>query len=399
MASPIVLLRDARWLTPSRARAYFLVWLLLQIALAAAFATQFQRAAEAAGGKPVAADFMTFWSAARMGVLSGPNAAYNDAARTALQHAAGALGPGGHYAYWYPPPFLLLTLPLGLVGYIPAICAFLAGGYALLIATLRRILPSPWGVTALILSPVMMLNTVIGQNGAYTATCFGAAMLLLERTPAAAGACLGLLVVKPHLAVLIPIALAAARRWRAFVSCGATAVLLCALSWATLGTGVWQAFLTHSREATATLENFAEDWPKIQSVFSAVRLLHGSIPLAYTLQALCAAAAAITVALIARRRPGAGPEIATLVTAALLTTPYVFDYDLTCLLVPMAYIGACATRGVWLPWEKILLLLLFVLPAGIRAVAMNYGVPIIPLALATLLAVCARRAKRENASF
>jgi hypothetical protein len=140
-----------------------------------------------------------------------------------------------------------------------------------------------------------------------------------------------------------------------------------------LGTGVWQAFLTHSREATATLENFAEDWPKIQSVFSAVRLLHGSIPLAYTLQALCAAAAAITVALIARRRPGAGPEIATLVTAALLTTPYVFDYDLTCLLVPMAYIGACATRGVWLPWEKILLLLLFVLPAGTRAVAMNYG--------------------------
>jgi hypothetical protein len=386
--------RPSFMLTRARIRAYLSIWLILQCGIAVSMAMSFQRASAAQGGKPVAADFMTFWSAARMAVLHGPASAYDDAARAVLQHSAGALGgdPGGHYAYWYPPTFLLLTLPLGLVGYVPALCAFLAAGYALLIATLRRIAGDPLVTIALIASPAMLLNTIIGQNGSLTASCFAGAMLLLERAPVAAGACLGFLVCKPHLAVLIPLALAAAGRWRAFFACGGMALLLCAASLLWLGPQVWWLFMAHSAEARAALEYFPEDWAKIQSMFSAARLLGASVTLAYGLHALVAVGAAYLLWRVARKRPGAEAEMAVLTVSALLATPYMFDYDLVCLLVPMAWLCRAGIAGGWRSWEKIVLLLVYVLPLVARFSAGRFGVPLIPVPLVALLLVCARRA-------
>jgi hypothetical protein len=216
-------------------------------------------------------------------------------------------------------------------------------------------------------------------------------MVLLERRPMLGGACLGLLVCKPHLAVAAPLALAAARRWRALAGWAATAFGLCAVSWLVLGNATWVLFLRHASEARTVLEYLSDDWPKIQSVYTAVRLLHGGNMLATALHAAAALASLAVLLSVARRRPGAGPEIATLVVVSLLCTPYVFDYDLTCLLVPMAFIAGVALRDGWLGWEKTLLLVLYGLPLVARLAAMHAGLPLVPPALACLLAVCARR--------
>jgi hypothetical protein len=390
--------RDAPWLTGQRARAYLSLWLVLLLAVAVDMGFSFHAASLAEGGKPVASDFMTFWSASRMAVLHGPAAAYDDAGRVALQRASGAFGgePGGHYAYWYPPPFLLVSLPLGAFGYVTALCGFLAVGMAVFLACIRRVLRSRHGVIALVASPAMLLNTMIGQNGAVTASCFAGAMLFLESAPGLAGVCLGLLVCKPHLALVIPLGLAAARRWTALLACGSTAAVLCAASYVLLGAQVWRAFLAHSAEARIVLETYQPDWAKIQSVFSAVRLLGGPVALAYGLHAVCAAGAAWVLWRVARARPGAGAEIATLTVCALIATPYMFDYDLTCLLVPMAWIGAAALAGGWRPWEKTVLLLIYALPLAARVVAGRFAVPLIPLPLLALLLLCARRALAQG---
>jgi hypothetical protein len=397
MRRVVAFVRDAEWLSAERARGYFVIWLTLQAGIAIYMAFSFHAASVAESGRPVASDFMTFWSAARMVVLHGPLAAYDDTGRALLQRAAGAMGtePGAHYAYWYPPPFLLLSLPLGLVGYVAALSGFLAAGYAALIVCLRRLLPSAIGVAALIASPVMLLNTIIGQNGALTASCFAGAALLLDAAPVWAGACLGLLVCKPHLAILVPLALAAAGRWRAFVSCGATALALCAASLLCFGAGAWRLFLSHSGEARTVLENYPVDWAKIQSVFSAARLLGGSIATAYSVHAVCALAAAMVVWQVARARPGAAIEMAVLTVGALIVTPYMFDYDLVCLLVPMACVSALALHGRWLAWEKAVLLLVYVLPLAARMVATNFGWPLMPVPMFLLLFICARRGLRR----
>ncbi len=393
MRRVVAFVRDAEWLSAERARGYFVIWLILQAGIAIYMAFSFHAASVAEAGRPVASDFFAFWTAGRVTILFGRLAAYDNGTLAAFQHAYGAFGGdvSGYYAFWYPPPFLLLILPLGLVGYVPALIGFLATGIAALIACLRRLLPSVMGVAALIASPVMLLNTIIGQNGALTASCFAGAALLLETAPVSAGACLGLLVCKPHLAILVPLALAAAGRWRAFISCGGTALALCAASFLCFGAGAWRLFLSHSDEARTVLENYPVDWAKIQSVFSAMRLLGGSIATAYSVHAACALAAAIVVWRVARARPGAAIEIAVLTVGALIATPYMFDYDLVCLLVPMACVGALALHARWLAWEKAVLLLVYVLPLAARMVATNYGWPLMPVPMFLLLIICARR--------
>ena len=71
---------------------------------------------------------------------------------------------------------------------------------------------------ALLAAPAVFINAVGGQNGTWTAALFGGGLSLLERRPLLAGGLLGLLIYKPQLALLIPVALLAGRHWRAFAA-------------------------------------------------------------------------------------------------------------------------------------------------------------------------------------
>jgi hypothetical protein len=402
-------LRTGAWATPSRLRGYVIILLLAQMAIAAGMGLAFAHYATAHGGKPVATDFMTFWSAARLAVLHGGAAAYDDATRIALQRASGAMEPADHYAYWYPPPFLLLTLPLGLLPYTAAAILFLALGYLALWLALRRIAPSGGAALALLFSPVMLLNTLTGQNASFTCAIFGAALIWLDRRPRLAGAVLGLLVCKPHFAVLAPLLLLVSRRWRAFSGFAASATTLIAISGVALGPDSWLAFLSHSREAMAILQNYSVDWSKIQSVFAGARLLGASASLALLLQ-LALAAAVVTLLLwrhlgawLQRPLPSAprgegASDMAMLAVAGLLAAPYMFDYDLVCLLAPMAYLLAEQKRSGPRSWELTLIAILYVLPILVRGLAVAYAIPLVPPALLAFLLVLNRRRHTATAA-
>src|SRR5258706_16321345 len=64
-------------------------------------------------------------------------------------------------------------------------------------------------------APAVFVNAVRGQNGTWTAALCGGGLSLLERRPLLAGGLLGLLIYKPQLGLLIPVALLAGRHWRA----------------------------------------------------------------------------------------------------------------------------------------------------------------------------------------
>jgi hypothetical protein len=79
--------------------------------------------------------------------------------------------------------------------------------------------------------------------------------------------------------------------------------------------------------------------------------------------------------------------------AACLVTPFLLDYDLMLLAVPLAWVAAQAERGGdYLTWEKLILAMAFVLPLAARTMSLRLGVPVTPLAVAALLAVVVRRA-------
>ncbi len=158
-----------------------------------------------------------------------------------------------------------------------------------------------------------------------------------------------------------------------------------------LGSATWSSFRTGSHLARVALEQgFVEPF-KMQSVFAALRLLHAGIWFAYAAQGLTALAACAVLARIAARRPDVQAELVLLVPATLLCTPFVLDYDLTCLAVPVAWVARAASRTGWLAWEKIVLLAAYALPLVARPMAMATSLSPAPFVIAALLLVAARR--------
>ena len=79
---------------------------------------------------------------------------------------------------------------------------------------MRRLAPSAQFTWLALAFPSTLLTIVYGQNGFLSVIFLGGGLVLLDRSPIAAGIFLGFMTYKPQLALLIPIALAAGRRWQ-----------------------------------------------------------------------------------------------------------------------------------------------------------------------------------------
>ena len=396
-------LGSARWLDGVRARAY---GRMLALFMAAGLA--FDWVSTAMGhhpwgrlmgppGKPQATDFLAFWAAGRRALDLGGLAAYDLPGLSSLEHATAILDPGSLLAFFYPPSFLLLCLPFAALPYMAGFAAFVACQSAALATSLRRILPRGWGTLPVLAFPGLLMNAATGQNGFWSAACFGWGLVWLEARPVAAGACLGMLVIKPHLALLLPFVLAASRRWRVLLSCAATAGAWLALSWVVLGRGAWRGFFAAAPAIRAALESHREDWGKLQSLFATVRLCGGPLTLAYAAQALLTAAVAGAAVALAWRRPGGGAEIAVLAAACMLCTPHLLDYDLAVTGVPLAWLACRAAAHGWLPYEKIGAGLAFLWPLVARMATTDWALPLAPFVLGGLYALVCRRVLHEQA--
>jgi hypothetical protein len=380
----------ADWLTAARARAWCRVLALLSLATVVWYLATSHGGADAFG-RPLGTDFVSFWTAGRAALAGQAASAYDTARHAAAERALFARA--GDYAFFYPPPFLLVCTALAALPYPVALTVWLAAGLALVWACLRRLLPRPWAVLPILAAPALLVAAGHGQTALLTTACLGWSMILAERRPLLAGACLGLLVAKPHLLLSIPLALAASRRWHMLAGAVAGASGICALSWLLLGAGTWRGFRDVLPDMRAMLEHGLVGHWKLVSAFAAIRLLHGGIAAAYAAQAVTALAGCVVLAGAVRGRPGAAAEGALRAAAAPLCAPLLLDYDLACLLPALAWVTGEATRGFWLRWEKLVLLAGYALPLLARPVALVFGLPLAPPVLLALLLVVARRAR------
>jgi hypothetical protein len=390
-----VLLRDADWLDPSRARAYARILAGVQLLGLIGLLLSAQNGLDLRG-EPVGTDFVSFWTAARL-ALSGASASVYD---PAIHHAAeqAVFGPAlDWYAFFYPPVYLLYVLPLGLLPYFAALAVWLGAtlaGYAL---TIRQAAAKSFGILPILAFPAVLSTLGHGQNAFLTTALFAGGALLLERRPGIAGLILGALCYKPQMAMLVPLALAVAGRWRALAGFAAGVLILAGLSWLAFGEAAWRAFLAENVLARATLEQGLVDPAKMQSAFAALRVVGAPLPLAYGVQALVSLAAVAVMIRLLRRTPDALSQMAVTAVAGLLATPFVLDYDFTLLALPLAVVLSRALRGKFLPFEKSALLAAYLLPAVARPLALFADAPLSPLVLALFLAVLAQRVNKEAA--
>jgi len=341
----------------------------------------------------LAVDFTCSYSAGRLALQGRAASAYDVKAIYTEQHADRAMSASGVEPMYYPPPYLLLCLPLGLLPYWWALALFLAAGFVPLLIALRTLLPQGVSLLPALAFPGMLVNAGSGQNGFFSAACFAWFTVWADTRPYLAGACFGLLACKPHFAMLAPLALLVAGRWRAIAGAALTFTGICLLSLAVFGPDTWLAFFDSFRQAGRDLTGGVIDQTKIQSTFMAVRLLGGGLPVAAVIQAAVSLAAIAVLIRFARRRASGRDFGAVLTASALLGTPYLCDYDLVC-MAPALAVGLA--RGVaegWRKWDKLFLLAAYLSPLLTRGVASRTGLQLAPVAMAMLLAVVARPPK------
>jgi glycosyl transferase family 87 len=344
-------------------------------------------------GKPIGCDFMEFWSAARLALEGRPEAAFDGAAITAVQHAAVPFLPNIWLPWHYPPTFLLVVVPLGLLPYPAALAAFALSTAVLWAALVPHILPDrrAWIVAAA--APAGLINLIDGQNGLLTAALAGFALVWLERRPVAAGILIGLLAVKPHLALLFPLALLAEGRWRSIAAAAATVLALCAASLVAFGWASWAAFLDHLPISLAMIDQATVLWGKMASPFGFARSLGAPEIVARVLQGAVALFAAGCVWRVWRRR-GAPFEAkaATLLAGSLLVSPYMFYYDLTWAALAIAWLAKLALRDGFERGEREIFLFAWLAPALMPPVQLLTSVQLGFPAVLLLLVAAVRRA-------
>src|SRR5277367_4086595 len=371
---------------------FFLPRLLFLSYLGLAAMGLVQMSAQTPAKKSLAPDFVLPWAASSLALSGHPQDVYVQDKQWAAEKAA-AHNPNLGYTNWpYPPTYLVVALPTSLIPYRWSLLIWLTATLSAYCLVIWAIVPDPDALWIALAFPGTALNALAGQNGFLTTALFGAGLLLLRKKPIRAGVMFGLLTFKPQLG-LVPLVLIATRRWRAIAAAAFTAIAFAAVSRMMFGVGTWAAFLHGLPESSRLLNTGKMGWGKIQSVFGGLRLLgFGSGP-AYSVSVIVALVSA-TIAVIVWRshRVPFAIKAAALVTATLLVTPYVVDYDFVLLALPIAWMARDGAQNGFLPWEKPILLMTWLLPLFARWLALTASIPLAPLVIAILLACIARRA-------
>jgi hypothetical protein len=382
---------DAHWLNRERLVLYPSLILVLFLLLGLLWVLMSLKMVDT-NGSVFCNDFITFWSASYLALAGHAQDAYNTSLLFKVQQIT-APASKTIFIWFYPPPFFLVVLPLALLPYIAAYWSFILSTLSIYLLVLRRIVRGKTAMLCIVSFSGLWVNLLSGQNAFLTAALCGAALLTLERRPVLAGLFIGLLAIKPHLALLFPVALIAIGAWRSLVTAALTAVTFTALGTITLGPAVLTGFIEKLGSARLFMENESIIWRKMPSVFAFMRLLGIPVLWAYFAHFLVAVVAVVVVWFVWRRCQDWNLRGAVLMTATFLVSPYVFDYDLAWLAFPVAWLGLDGLRNGWFRGEREVLVVAWLLPMllvlqKITALSVQVG----PLVLCCLLWMAYRRA-------
>src|SRR5713226_9567232 len=246
-------------------------------------------------------DFDGFYIAAQMVWRGTIEQAYHFATMLPMQQQ---LDPNGsvYFLPWtYPPQFDLVVAPLAFLPLGTAYCLFTTGTLVLYLVTLRQVAGDCFALVLLLLFPAFAMTIGSGQNSFLTGTLIGLVCLNMRRRQSLAGLSLGLMVIKPHLAVAFALYTLVARRWKAALVAAATVVVTSALATVLLGAGIWTAFFEGVQESRIFLESGLYPTHRMISSYAALRSFGFPTWAAFAGQAVTAILALAVVWLAIRR--------------------------------------------------------------------------------------------------
>jgi hypothetical protein len=274
-------------------------------------------------------DFVNVHSSGLLALQGKLAILYDPAAYGAFQSAAYDNGLRAHN-YSYPPVTLLYTWMFALLPYPAAAILWLAGTGALFAAAARPYLArAGLPIWAALAAPACLVNLWAGHYGFLIGALWLAAFYHLPRRPILAGVLLGLMVVKPHLAVLAPLVLLVRRDWTAIAAAAVTAGVLVALSAAIFGIDLWVTYVTETSRLQAAMVDDTGSFfiTMMPTATPALALLGVPLAAAAAVQVVLGiGAAALLLWKLPRDPMDAGLAAAA---ATFLVLPYGFAYDMT----------------------------------------------------------------------
>ena len=196
--------------------------------------------------------------------------------------------------------------------------------------------------------------------------------------------------------MVLPLALLVTGRWKMIAAAAGGTLSLLAVSYLAFGAEAWRGFFDVAAFARSALEGRMIGDEKMQSAFAAVRVLGGSVTLAWTAQGVVTLAACGAMALGLRKTGDVATQAAIASCAALLATPYLYDYDLMLAALPLLWLFREGRRTGFLPWEKSVMIAAFLLPLVSRLIGGAIHVPTGPFVLSALFAVVLTRSKADQ---
>jgi arabinofuranan 3-O-arabinosyltransferase len=338
-----------------------------------------------AGGHPLAADFLSFWSAGLLAQGGHAAQAYDWSIMHALQGRLMHHTASGFLGWAYPPLFFAVAMVLALLPFGMAFLGWVGASLALYAAAVARIARDRRAALFALAAPASLACIVAGQNGFLTGALMACVLLQLEARPILAGLLLGLLTFKPHFGLLFPVALLFGGYWRAFVAAAIATLAILFVSWLAAPDSL-AAFAQHlGGMSNDFLSQGHAGFYKLQSLYGLLRTSGVPDGASFTAQGALLATMAGFIAWLWRNEKDVSLRCAGLCTATLLATPYLFLYDFPVLSVAIAFLWRSRPFD---RVETILLLLSQLAIAGFVIVSLPTG---FIAALLTFLVV-ARRA-------
>ena len=257
----------------------------------------------------------------------------------------------------YPPTWLVLVMPFAILPFTWSYALFQLVSAAALFASLRglggRSGTSIAVAAAALLSPAAAINAVYGQAAFLTAALLIGGTRLLTSRPYSGGAILGMLCIKPQLAILIPVVLVATRNGKAALGAVASALCLSAGAALVFGASIWTGWFASAAHNLSG--GYAQWFMRGQiwdnSVQTCLYLLGVSLPVAAILAPCVAVAAAGMVYAVLRSDRPDTLKLAVLFVSATLAAPHIGPYDLILLVVGAALflngLNQAAPGWVW----------------------------------------------------
>ncbi len=305
-------------------------------------------------------DISVFWAAARIAIEGSPIDAFDLEKLEQARNLPAYMPAAERQMAWsYPPHFLALILPLGLMSFNLAWVVFALVGIGAFWFGLKWLVPGNSIPIIVCASPAVLMCAFQGQNSLLVAALLaGFLACLRDRRDVPTGVLLAFLTIKPQFGPLLPLVLIACGAWRVIGWAAAVGLIILALTLAWVGAGYWGAFF---EGLSATVDQVEAGWlPRHLMINWYAFAIGAGLPngWAYGLQIAVTAVLAVAMIWVWRQPQAPFPVKAAALTFAIpLASPYAYFYDLVLPMIgvalmltvlrPRDYLGAAMLAAVW----------------------------------------------------